>query len=177
METTEGYMRDAQGRLVPEAMVSAVDKLRDQTVRAIMARTFAEREGLVEFKRRAWEEIWAFLTLSAEQHGVAYRGKRGNITLTTYDGRYKLCVAVNDTIQFNEKLLVEDAFYVDKQGHINKNRILGLRRLAIEDGEWQEAMKAITESIQIASTKTYIRFYERVKDGSYVQIPLDVVAL
>jgi hypothetical protein len=125
----------------------------------------------------------------------AYRGKRGNVTLTTYDGRYKLCVAVNDTIQFNEKLqvaktlidncirrwadgsrseiklLVEDAFYVDKQGNINKNRILGMRRLAIEDAEWQEAMKAITDSIQITSTKTYIRFYER-QTGVMYRYPL-----
>jgi hypothetical protein len=110
-------------------------------------------------------------------------------------------VAVSDAIQFNEKLqvaktlidncirrwadgsrseiklLVEDAFYVDKQGNINKNRILGLRRLAIEDAEWQEAMKAITDSIQVMSTKTYIRFYERQRDGSYTRIPLDIAAL
>jgi hypothetical protein len=129
------------------------------------------------------------------------RGRRGNVSLTTYDGRYKLHVAVDDTIAFNEKLqvaktlvdncirrwadgsrseiklLVGDAFCVDKQGNINKNRILGLRRLAIEDAEWREAMQAITDSVQIASTKTYIRFYERLEDGSYVQIPLDVAAL
>ncbi|MDR0556654.1 MAG: DUF3164 family protein, partial [Treponema sp.] len=139
--------------------------------------------------------------LSAEQHKVSWGGKKGNIALATYDGRYKLQAAVNDTIQFNEKLqvaktlvdnrvrrwadgsrseiklLVEDAFYVDKQGNINKNRILGLRRLAIEDAEWREAMRAISDSVQVASTKTYLRFYERREDGSYEQIPLDIASI
>jgi hypothetical protein len=197
----DGYMTDAQGRRVPAEMVSAVDKLRDQTVKTVMERTFAARDALAEFKAKTWEELQAFLTLSAEQHGVAFGGKRGNVALTTYDGRYKLTVSVNDTIQFNEKLqvaktlidncirrwadgtraeirlLVEDAFNVDKQGNINKNRILGLRRLAIADAEWREAMAAITDSVQIASTKTYMRFYERRADGGYAQIPLDVAAL
>lgn len=110
-------------------------------------------------------------------------------------------MAVNDAIQFNEKLqvakplidrcirrwadgsrseirlLVEDAFNVDKQGNINKNQILGLHRLPIEDAEWQEAMRAITDSIQVVSTKTYMRFYERQHDGSYAHIALDAAAL
>jgi hypothetical protein len=38
-------------------------------------------------------------------------------------------------------------------------------------------MEAITESIQVVSSKTYIRFYERRDDGSYMQIPLDVAAI
>jgi hypothetical protein len=194
-------MTDSKGRRVPEDMVKPVDKLRDQTVRAVVEKAFAAREALGAFKAEAWRDIRTFLELSAGEHGVSRGGGKGNVSLATYDGRYKLCVAVNDTIQFNEKLqvaktlidncirrwsdgsrseiklLAEDAFYVDKQGNINKNRILGLRRLAIEGAEWREAMKAIAESIQITSTKTYIRFYERREDGSYVQIPLDAAAL
>jgi hypothetical protein len=112
-----------------------------------------------------------------------------------------LLIAVNDTLQFNEKLqiakelidtcikrwssdakveirlLVEDAFSVDKAGNLNKNRILGLRRINIHDPQWQEAMQAITDSIQVVATKTYMRFYERLEDGSYTQIPLDIAAL
>jgi hypothetical protein len=195
------YMEDAQGRQVPVEMVKEIDKLRDQTVREIMAQTFAMRDTLAEFKRRGWSDIQAFLSVSAEQHGVTFGGKKGNITITSFDGRYKLLVAVNDTLQFNEKLqvaktlidncikrwsdgsrpeiktLVDDAFYVDKTGNINKDRVLGLRRLAIEDGEWKEAMQAISDSIQVVSSKTYMRFYERTADGEYKHIPLDVAAL
>jgi hypothetical protein len=127
--------------------------------------------------------------------------KKGDVSLLTYDGRYKPRIVVNGAIQFNEKLqvaktlvdnrirrradgsrseiklLVEDAFNVDKQGDINKNRRLGLRRLAIEDAEWREAMRAISDSVQVASTKTYPRFYKRQEDRGYRQIPLDVASI
>jgi hypothetical protein len=55
--------------------------------------------------------------------------------------------------------------------------VLGLRRLDIQDSDWQKAMKAITESIQVSGSKQYLRFYERNEQGEYVQIPLDVAAL
>ena len=195
------YMEDAQGRQVPAELVKEIDKLRDQTVREVMRKTIAMRDTLSEFKKSVWSDIQEFLGISASQHNVILGGKKGNITITSFDGRYKLMVAVNDTLQFNEKLqvakalidncikrwsdgsrpeiktLVDDAFYVDKTGNINKDRVLGLRRLKIEDREWQEAMQAISDSIQVVSSKTYIRFYQRNESGGYDQIPLDVAAL
>jgi hypothetical protein len=36
-----------------------------------------------------------------------------------------------------------------------------LRRLAVEYGLWKEAMRAASDSIQVVSSKTYMRFYER----------------
>jgi hypothetical protein len=194
-------MTDSQGRQVPVELVKPIDQLRDQTVRSIMERTLRIRDTLQQFKAGIWSDIQQFLTLSAEQHQVHFGGKKGNITLTTYDGAYKVLIAVNDTLQFDEKLqiakelidtcikrwssdakaeirlLVEDAFLVDKAGNLNKNRILGLRRINIRDPQWQEAMQATTDSIQVVATKTYMRFYERMEDGSYTQIPLDIAAL
>jgi hypothetical protein len=195
------YMEDAQGRQVPSELVKEIDKLRDQTVIEVMKKTLAMRDTLVEFKKGVWDDIQTFLNISASQHNVSFGGKKGNITITSYDGKYKLVVAVNDTLQFNEKLqvakslidncikrwsdgsrpeiktLVDDAFYVDKTGNINKDRVLGLRRLKIEDSEWLDAMQAISDSIQVVSSKTYIRFYQRNENGGYNQIPLDVAAL
>jgi len=195
------YMEDAQGRQVPSDLVKEIDKLRDQTVKEVMKKTIEMRDTLIAFKKGVWSDIQTFLDISASQHNVSFGGKKGNITITSYDGKHKLMVAVNDTLQFNEKLqvakalidncikrwsdgsrpelktLVDDAFYVDKTGKINKDRVLGLRRLEIKDDEWNEAMQAITDSIQVVSSKTYIRFYQRNDDGSYSQIPLDVAAL
>jgi hypothetical protein len=121
-------------------MVKPVDKLRDQTVRAVMEKTFAARGALARFKAEAWGDVQDFLALSAEEHNAFYGGGRGNVRLATYDGHYMLQIAVNDAMRFNEKLqaaktlvdrcvrrwadgsrpeiklLVEDAFCVDKQG-------------------------------------------------------------
>lgn len=195
------FMTDAQGREVPVAMIKDIDRLRDQTVSSIMEKTFAMRDALKDFKQGVWADIQEFLKLSSEQHGVSWGGKKGNITLTTFNGQYKIIVAVNDTLQFNEKLqvakqlidecikewstdarpelraLIDSAFAVDKQGNISTTRVLGLRRLEISDEKWLKAMQAITESVQVVSSKTYMRFYRRLEDGSYVQLPLDVAAL
>lgn len=196
------FMTDAQGRQVPVSMIKKFDLKRNDLVCSIMSRAFAERERLAEFKRQVWEEIQAFVDESAKDSGAKkLGGKKGNITLTSFDGRYKLIVAVNDGILFNEKLqiakqlidecigkwsknarpelkvLVDDAFNVGKNGLVSTGKVLGLRRLNITDTTWRRAMDAITESIQVVSSKTYMRFYERQDDESYKQIPLDVASL
>ena len=196
------FMEDAQGRQVPVSMIKKFDLKRHDLVCSIMQRAFAERERLAEFKQQIWEEIQSFVDESAKDSGAKkLGGKKGNITLTSFDGRYKLIVAVNDGILFNEKLqiakqlidecigkwsknarpelkvLVDDAFNVGKNGLVSTGKVLGLRRLNITDATWRRAMDAITESIQVVSSKTYMRFYERQDDESYKQIPLDVASL
>lgn len=196
------FMEDAQGRQVPVSMIKKFDLKRHDLVCSIMQRAFAERERLAEFKQQVWEEIQSFVDESAKDSGAKkLGGKKGNITLTSFDGRYKLIVAVNDGILFNEKLqiakqlidecigkwsknarpelkvLVDDAFNVGKNGLVSTGKVLGLRRLNITDATWRRAMDAITESIQVVSSKTYMRFYERQEDESYKQIPLDVASL
>jgi hypothetical protein len=195
------YMTDSQGRQVPAELVREIDKLRDQTVRKIADEALRMKEVLAEFKRRIRDDIYAFVDISANEFGRTWGGKKGNITLTTYDGRYRLIVAMNEQLVFDERLqvarqiiggcldkwsdgarpeirmLVNDAFQVDKAGNISTARVLGLRRLDIRDEDWQQAMRAITESIQVSGSKQYLRFYERDEQGEYVQIPLDVAAL
>jgi len=197
----QAFMTDSMGRQVPSDMVKDVDKRRDETVRRIAAEAEKMKGILAEFKNKIREDIMSFVELSAAQYGVKWGGKKGNIALTTYDGRYKLLVAMNDNITFDEclqiakeligkclekwsvgarqeiRLLVNDAFQVDKQGKISTSRVLGLRRLDIQDKDWQKAMTAITESLQVTGTKQYLRIYERDANGEYQMIPLDVAAL
>ena len=196
------YLEDAQGRKVPVSIIKDIDMKRHEAVLSIMKETFAERDRLSDFKRRIWICVQEFLAESARDSGARkFGGKKGNVTLASYDGKYKVIVAVNDTVQFNEKLqiakqlidkciaswseganenlkaIVDDAFNVGKSGLVSTSRVLGLRRLEIKDATWKKAMEAITESMQVASSKTYMRFYERQDDGSYRQIPLDVASL
>nr|PRK21838.1 hypothetical protein BV206_01488 [Haemophilus influenzae] len=64
---------------------------------------------------------------------------------------------------------------MDKEGNLNTSRILGLRRVDIQDERWQNAMQAISESVQVVSSKAYVRLYERVGESDqYVPIALDV---
>lgn len=202
MANTKEFLEDAQGRLVPVATIKPIDLKRHEAVTSIMEDTFKERDRLIEFKKSIWLRVQDFLAESAKDSGARkFGGAKGNVTLTSFDGKYKVMVAVNDTIQFNEKLqvakqlidkciaswseganenlraIVDDAFNVGKSGLVSTSRVLGLRRLNIKDPTWKKAMDAITESMQVASSKTYMRFYERQSDGSYKQIPLDVANL
>jgi len=195
------FMTDSQGRQVPEELVSEIDKLRDQTVRRIADEALKMKEVLMAFKQRIRDDIFTFVEISANRYGKSWGGKKGNITLTTYDGKYRLVVSINEMLVFDERLqvareligdciekwsegsrseiriLVQDAFQVDKTGKINTARVLGLRRLEIQDPDWKKAMAAISDSIQVSGSKQYLRFYERNEQEEYVQIPLDVAAL
>ncbi len=78
----------------------------------------------------------------------------------------------------NIQALVQDAFKVDKQGKVSVERILGLRRLNIEDERWDRAMDAISDSIQITGSKRYIRVYQRDDaSGEYNRISLDAASV
>ncbi len=198
----EGYMRNAQGHLVPLELVKPIDQERDRLVRELVALAKDLNARLVAGKSKMFGDAAAFVELSAEQYGVKRGGTKGNITLPTYDGAFKLQIATAENVTFDERLqaaktlidecinewakgsrpeimvLVQQAFQTDKEGNLNVGRILGLRRLEIADARWQEAMKAISESVQVIGTKQYVRLYERVGDTDrYVPIALDMVAV
>nr|MBQ2233661.1 DUF3164 family protein [Treponema sp.] len=199
----EGFMLNARGGLDPVAIVKDVDKLRDDMVHEIVNESIQKHKELQEMKKRFFSTIDAFVRLSAEKYNLNYGGKKGNMTFLSYDGMYKVVVSVNENIFFDERLqiakelidqciqdwatdsrneikaLIQDAFYVGKSGKLDKNRILGLRRLDIQDERWQKAMTAISDSIQIAGSREYIRIYERDPNNSdkYNLINLDIAAL
>lgn len=197
----DGYRKDASGRLVPETMIKPIDRTRDELVVELAEAAKNISGGLGRFKANVFSEIAAFQALSAEQYGVNVGGKKGNITLYSFDGAYKVQVAIADSLVFDErlqaakhlidecvidwskgsrdeiKLLVQDAFQTDKEGKINTGRILALRRLDIKDEKWQRAMTAIGESLQVVGSKSYVRFYERVGENEYQPIRLDVAAV
>jgi len=198
----EGYRQDAQGRLVPESMIAPIDRTRDELVIEMLGKAIAIRQVLTDFKTQAMRDADAFVMLSAEQYGVNLGGRKGNITLYSFDGRYKVQIAVSENVQFDERLqaakalidecinvwaqssrdeikvLVQDAFQTDKEGKISTGRVLGLRRLNIDDAKWQSAMKAIGESVQIVGSKEYIRFYQRQGNtDKYEAISLDIASL
>ncbi len=197
-----GYKRNALNYLVPVEKIPEIDLLRDDLVTRIIHNAHNLQTVMQHFKKSTLEDIEAFMTLAAEQYDVQYGGRKGNLTLTSYDGRYKLIIGVNDTLVFDERLhvakqmvdecihrwvsdsndniraLIEHAFQTDKQGNINTGRVLGLLKLKIDDVQWFEAMKALKDSIQVAASKSYLRLYERTGDeGRYEQIALDIAGL
>lgn len=197
-----GYRQDAQGRLIHESLIKPIDQARDQLVQQFVDKAVKLKKELAQFKAEAFGDIEAFIELSAEQYGTTIGGKKGNVTLLSFDGRYKIQRAVQEAIAFDERLqaaralideclrdwtegarpevvtLVNDAFRTDQNGDIRTARVLALRRLEISDERWQRAMTAISEACQVVGSKSYIRLYERVGETKeYRPISLDIAAL
>lgn len=197
-----GYWRDANDNLVPVAKIKAIDKDRNELVRAVCKQAEAESARLMGFKTAAMFAISDFIEKSLAQYEVKHGGKKGNVTLVSFDGEYKIVRQMQETISFDERLqaakalidecingwskgsnanikvLVKDAFKVDQKGKISAGRVLGLRRHDITDEKWLLAMTAISDSMRVASNKPYVRFYKRDDTtGEYLPISLDVAAI
>lgn len=197
--THPGYWENAAGELIPESRVKEIDQVRNLLVYDLCRLAENQSMALTGFKITAMNEVASFASLSMEQYGVKTGGDKGNITLLSYDGKYKVTRQMQEKITFGEqlmaakalidervhewakdandniKVMVNHAFQTDKEGKINISRVLSLRRVDIKDAKWQLAMEAIADSMQTASTKSYIRFYKRdERTQEYVAISLDV---
>jgi putative sulfate transport protein cysZ len=197
-----GYREDARGALIPEASIKPIDKERDELVQAIVRKAENVHEILKGFKNEAFGDIAAFVELSAEQYGAKTGGKKGNVTLYSFDGQYKVQRAVSETLQFDERIqgakslieeclqdwtagsrdelktIIDRAFDVDKEGNLNTNKILALRRVDIKDDRWRRAMDAISDSVQVIGSKSYIRVYKRIGNtDKYAPISLDLASI
>jgi Protein of unknown function (DUF3164) len=197
-----GYWEDANGALIPTSKIKPIDKDRHHVVSELVEQAKAESSRLMAFKTTAMQHVNDFIERSLQAYDVKHGGRKGNVTLMSFDGRYKIIRQMQESIAFDERLqaakalideciqgwskgsnvnikvLVNSAFQVDQQGKISTGRVLGLRRLEIDDPKWSMAMKAINDSMQVTSTKPYIRFYERdEQSGEYFSVSLDVAAV
>lgn len=202
VQIPEGYRADAKGHLVPESLIKPIDLERDRLVAELVAGAVELNKRLAEFKAKAFGDVRAFIEMSFEEYGARIGGKKGNVSLLSFDGRHKLQIAVQDSIVFDERLqaaralideclaewvegarpelvtLINDAFRTDTKGEIRTARVLALRRMEIVDERWQRAMKAIGEAVQVARSKEYLRIYERVGEtDEYQAISLDIASV
>ena len=191
------YRQDARGNLVSVDNIKPIDLARDDFIREAFAKVLPLREQMKELKAQQMADANAFIDLSVEQYG-AKRSVKGNITLTSLDGKLRIAIAQADVLHFDERLqaakalideclnewtqdsraelktFVLQAFDVSQEGKINVRKVLDLRKLDIADEKWQRAMKAIADSLHTQATREYIRYYQRNEEtGEYEHLALD----
>ena len=144
------------------------------------------------------DDIAAFVQLSADRYQVQLGGRKGNVTLHSFDGSLRVTLAMQDTLAFDEglaaakalidecinewtadsrtelKTLINTAFQVGQDGKISTSRVLGLRRLNIDDEKWHRAMDALSDSLQVQMSKAYVRVHKRDSRGEYQLLNLDI---
>lgn len=193
-------LEDERGAFVPVTQVSEVDLLEDELVRKLHDFAVPLSAELARFKAKSFGDIEAFLDLLAQEHKVERRrGKKGNLTLFTFDRRCKVEIKSSERISFGPQLqmakakidecllkwgasadprlqaVVNSAFEVDQEGRVSPARVMLLRRTHITDDDaWDEAMAAIDAAIRVLGTKFYMRFHRRQgADDAWSGISLD----
>lgn len=198
----QGYMRNAMGHLVPEGQVRDQDKLRDQVARELADAAKTLSLALKDFKKKSLGDVADLISIAGERYGVQMGGKKGNVTIATYDGQYKVQRSYADRLTFTEEMevakvlvydcirawskgadthlmaIVDRVFSPNRSGQIKTSDVLDLLRLEIDDDNWKAAMKAVKDSIMVSGSAVYIRVYERIGDSdNYKAIPLDLAVV
>ena len=197
-----GFVKNAVGHLVPEHQVREHDKLRDSVARDLSTLALHINKALTQFKAKALADIDDLIAISSARYGVTIGGKKGNASITTYDGQFKIERAMAERITFTEenlaakelidqcirkwseganshlRVLVDRAFRANRQGQIKTGDVLSLLRVEIDDPDWKRAMEALKDSIQVNGTAVYIRVYQRIgQTDQYQPINLNIAAV
>lgn len=198
----DGFMIDAEGRHCPVDTIKPEHILEDTLVRELVAEAEKVSALLTALRGTVKSSVTAYLELVGERYGVTKGGPKGNLTLKSFDGLLQLKVAIGDFIDFGPELqiakglldqyldrisagadsdlrrIVMETFNVNQEGKIDKDRILSLRRIAIEDDLWSSAMTAISDSVRVTRTKEYFRLYRKAERGqNFEQIPLNLASV
>lgn len=196
------YLTDPRGALVPIETIRPMDLLIDEQVHRIMEYATELSQQIARFKGHCFDDIGSLQALIAQDYGATIGGAKGNLTLTSYDGRTRVMVKMQDQLAFGPELqaakalvdeclsewtaesndeiraIVTRAFQVDKAGQINASSIFMLLRVNIEDERWNMAMDAVRDSIRVLGSKQYLQFQTRDKsDGAWRSIPIDLAAV
>lgn len=200
-ETINGkeYLKDAQGRMVPVETIRPEELLENELVLKLARDAEALRDALSAFKALSFSEADALMALLRAKYNIVKGGKKGNVSFVSFDGMTKVQISCSDFLTFGPELqiaktlidecikdwgsgqndriiaLVNHAFRVDKEGRVNKDDILSLRKIDIKDDKWLQAMEAISSSVRVSRTKRYIRVYRRTsEEQDFEAINLDL---
>lgn len=195
------YLINPTGNRVPIGAVNPLDVLRDEEVRSIVE-IAEDLQGVIEqSKQTILDKISNYIDLAYDTYGVKPGGKKGNVTLMSYDNQYKVVIQVNENVTFNEQLqiarqllteclrewtkdgrdelkaLIEEALHVDKQGRVNRWQIMRLLKIESSDPRFQKAQVAIRNAITPVEAKEYVRIHKRNKMGHWEYVNLNFASL
>lgn len=141
------YMGDGKGGFQPVETIKTQHLLEDAVVRKILGYAMPLSEQIARFKAHCYEDIGAHEAYLAQEYNAKVGGPKGNKTLQTVDGLFKVQEKIADHLDFGPELqvakqlfdeclnewaadappevrtLIIDAFDTDKEGNLNLSLI------------------------------------------------------
>lgn len=173
---------------------------RNHLVEDLALRAEKLQADLKNFKKYCFKQFDKYMNEVSKKYNVTFSTK-GNLNITHNELNYRVCKNIQEYIVLDSKLqqakdlidkcinkwseggslelkkVVNLAFSVDKRGKLNIPRVLSLRKLDINDVEWQKAMTIISDSIDTENSKQFIRVYKKNKNKKWKSISLDIAKL
>ena len=196
----QGYRLDGKGRMVPERLVRPAEELEDACVRRIAAFGVDLADQIARYRAHVHDDVGALLEILASDYGAARKaGARGNLSLTSYDGRIRVTVQAADRVSWGPELqvarqlideclaewsdgsrdevraLLQGALVPDREGHISREAVWRLRRIDIDDDRWRQVRRALDDAIRVVGRKVYVRLHVRGStEDRWRAVPIDI---
>ena len=197
-EAPQGFMEDGEGNLRRKDRIKPLEIERDKLTREFFLNAILVHDELQAFTKKLKRDVAEFVSHAMKNYDKRLGGTKGNVTLYSFDRRIKIERSRQDRLCFNENLvaakamidecikrwskgsnknlqaIVQGAFKTDKHGRFSAAKVLSLRQHNIQDEQWQLAMTALADAIEVDSSAEYFRIYFRLEDGTYRQLALDI---
>lgn len=197
-EAPTGFMEDGDGNLRRKDRIKPLEIDRDKLTRELFANAILVHDELHAFTQKLKKDVSEFINHAMKNYDKRLGGTKGNVTLFSFDRRIKIERSRQDRLCFNENLIaakamidecikrwskgsnknlqaiVQGAFKTDKEGRFSAAKVLSLRQHNIQDEQWQKAMNALADAIEVDSSAEYFRIYYRLENGTYCQLALDI---
>lgn len=201
-ECPSGWRLDGKGRMAPDRLVSPREDLEDACVRRIAAYGVDLADQIARYRAHVHDDVNALLEILASDYKVTRKnGARGNLSLTSYDGRIRVTIQAADRVAWgpelqvarqlidecleewsdgsheNVRALLQGALVPDREGHISRDAVWRLRRIDIDDDRWRQVRRALDDAVRVVGRKTYVRLHVRgSSEDKWRVVPIDIAA-
>lgn len=202
-EQVPGYMADEDGNLIRVDKIKDPKKQCDVLVRNLAIHASQVSEELTQLKDRLNSLIAHHVKSMYSLYDLKLGGKKGNVTLYSFDKRLKIERTKQERETTNEHILaavelvkqcviswqkganrnlqavVGRYIKTNSQGQYSVALLKQLRTLDLPnpDPNWDKAMQALDDAIEYDYTATYFRVYYRDDNGVYHPIHLDITKI
>lgn len=178
----------------------AYENLRDEAISNMVSSAQQLNKQLEGFKKGSFDMIETLYKM-LQEHSDRHANGKGNVTLDTADGQFRVVYKRSDNTRFDERATQAEAHIVDfltseypegsntsklirsllerKKGALDKNLVLKLIGMKndFKNEHWQKGIDLLQESIVPDNTKFYAEYYNRSEQGEWTPVILNFAKL